>query len=172
MFILTGVPRDWLFGTSPNGYMDGELFYKWFESVFLPNVHKCPALLVIDNRESDLTLKLLQRAKTENVELYGLPPHTTHVTQPLNAALFKHLKSKFSDIAVNLGYARKDDWQGKVRPCFSRLTVLSSAIDQCFIPHHIKEVFRKTVIFPFNPKVIDQKQPAPLLNPNSIFLKK
>lgn len=34
MFTLTGVPRDWLFGTSPNGYMDGELFYKWFESVF------------------------------------------------------------------------------------------------------------------------------------------
>lgn len=123
MFTLTGVPSDWLFGTSPNGYMDGELFYKWFESVFLPNVHKCPALLVLDNRESDLTLKLLQRAKTENVELYGLPPHTTHVTQPLNAALFKHLKSKFSDIAFNLGYARKDDWQGKVRPCFSRLLI-------------------------------------------------
>lgn len=172
MFTLTGVPRDWLFGTSPNGYMDGELFYKWFESVFLPNVHKCPALLVLDNRESHLTLKLLQRAKTENVELYGLPPHTSHVTQPLNAALFKHLKSKFSDIAFNLGYARKDDWQGKVRPCFSRLPVLSSAIDQCFIPHHIKEVFRKTVIFPLNPKVIDQNQPVPLLNPNSIFLKK
>lgn len=110
-----GVPRDWLFGTSPNGYMDGELFYKWFESVFLPNVHKRPALLVLDNHESHLTLKLLQRAKSENVELYGLPPHTTHVTQPLDVALFKPLKSKFSDIAVNLGYARKDLMIGKAK---------------------------------------------------------
>lgn len=115
MFTLTGVPRDWLFGTSPNGYMDGELFYKWFESVFLPNVHKRPALLVLDNHESHLTLKLLQRAKSENVELYGLPPHTTHVTQPLDVALFKPLKFKFSDIAVNLGYARKDLMIGKAK---------------------------------------------------------
>lgn len=115
MFTLTGVPRDWLFGTSPNGYMDGELFYKWFESVFLPNVHKRPALLVLDNHESHLTLKLLQRAKSEKVELYGLPPHTTHVTQPLDVALFKPLKSKFSDIAVNLGYARKDLMIGKAK---------------------------------------------------------
>lgn len=104
MFTMVGVPRDWLFGTSPNGYMDGELFYKWFESVFLPNVHKRPALLVLDNHESHLTLKLLQRAKSENVELYGLPPHTTHVTQPLDVALFKPLKFQ----AVNLGYARKN----------------------------------------------------------------
>lgn len=77
MFTLTGVPRDWLFGTSPNGYMDGELFYKWFESVFLPNVHKCPALLVLDNRESDLTLKLLQRAKTECGAVRVTSPHNT-----------------------------------------------------------------------------------------------
>lgn len=125
--------------------------------MFLPNVHKRPALLVLDNHESHLTLKLLQRAKSENVELYGLPPHTTHVTQPLDVALFKPLKSKFSDIAVNLGYARKDLMIGKAK--FA--PVLSSAIDQCFSPHHIKEAFRKTGIFPFNPKVIDQNQLAP-----------
>lgn len=104
MFILTSIPRDWLCGTSPNGYMDGELFYKWFESVFLQNVRKCPAFLVLDNHESSL----LQRAKTDGEELYKLPPHTTYVTQPLDVALFKPLKAKYFDIAVSFGYARKD----------------------------------------------------------------
>lgn len=26
---------DWLFGILLNGYMDGDLFYKWFEVIFL-----------------------------------------------------------------------------------------------------------------------------------------
>uniref|UniRef100_K1QGR9 DDE-1 domain-containing protein n=1 Tax=Magallana gigas TaxID=29159 RepID=K1QGR9_MAGGI len=62
-----------------------------------------------------IILKLLQRAKTEAVELYGLPPHTTHVTHPLDVALFKPLKSNFSEIAVNLGECeeRSHDWKGK-----------------------------------------------------------
>lgn len=48
--------------------------------------------------------------------------------------------------------------------------MLSSAIDQCFSPHHIKEAFRKTGIFPFNPKVIDPNQLAPA-EPNQHLLK-
>ncbi|XP_062597502.1 uncharacterized protein LOC134258915 [Saccostrea cucullata] len=152
-----GAPRDWLFGTSPNGYMDGDLFYKWFETVFLPNCSKRPSLLILDNHESHITLKLIQRAKAEEVELYGLPPHTTHVTQPLDVALFKPMKTKFSDTAVNLVYARKDLVIGKAK--FA--PVLSSAIDQTFSPHHIKEAFRKTGIYPFNPQVISQMQLAP-----------
>ena len=31
-----GVPGNWLFGSSDNGYMDGELLKSWFEEIFIP----------------------------------------------------------------------------------------------------------------------------------------
>lgn len=41
---VLGTPKDWLFGTPPNGYMDGDLFYKWFEVIFLKHCHVRPAV--------------------------------------------------------------------------------------------------------------------------------
>lgn len=112
---VLGTPKDWLFGTSPNGYMDGDLFYKWFEIIFLKHCQVRPAVLILDNHESHLTLKLIRKAREEQIELYCLPPHTTHITQPLDVCLFRPLKAKFSELAMSLGYARKDLIIGKAK---------------------------------------------------------
>lgn len=113
--MFLGTPKDWLFGTSPNGYMDGDLFYKWFEIIFLKHCQVRPAVLILDNHESHLTLKLIRKAREEQIEIYGLPPHTTHITQPLDVCLFRPLKAKFSELAMSLGYARKDLIIGKAK---------------------------------------------------------
>lgn len=113
--MFLGTPKDWLFGTSPNGYMDGDLFYKWFEIIFLKHCQVRPAVLILDNHESHLTLKLIRKAREEQIELYCLPPHTTHITQPLDVCLFRPLKAKFSELAMSLGYARKDLIIGKAK---------------------------------------------------------
>lgn len=95
--------------------MDGDLFYKWFEIIFLKHCQVRPAVLILDNHESHLTLKLIRKAREEQIELYGLPPHTTHITQPLDVCLFRPLKAKFSELAMSLGYARKDLIIGKAK---------------------------------------------------------
>jgi hypothetical protein len=46
-------------------------------------------------------MDLLEKAREKN----GLPPHTTHLFQHLDVALFKPLKSKFFTLAMSLGYA-------------------------------------------------------------------
>jgi hypothetical protein len=74
-----------------------------------------PTLLLLDNHESHLSLEVLELAKKHGVEFFGLPPHTTHLFQPLDVALFKPLKTKFSTLAMNLGYANKNLVIGKQR---------------------------------------------------------
>ena len=45
-----------LYGKSPNGYMDEELFVNWFENVFIPSIaHVRPTLLILDGHGSHST---------------------------------------------------------------------------------------------------------------------
>lgn len=85
--------------------MDGELFLKWFRMVFLKHASKeRPLLLTMDNHESHITLALVEEARANNVELFCLPPHTTHLLQPLDVVMFRPLKKSFSELALSLGY--------------------------------------------------------------------
>ena len=44
-----------------------------------------------------MTLSMIETARRENVILFNLPPHTTHVTQPLDESIFKPLKAAFGN---------------------------------------------------------------------------
>lgn len=97
--------EDWLFGVSENGYMDTQLFLSWFRQIFLKHATKeRPLLLTMDNHESHVSLEVVEEARANQVELYCLPPHTTHILQPLDVVMFRPLKKTFSDLAINLGY--------------------------------------------------------------------
>lgn len=57
--------------------------------VFVPctkarNTSGAPILLIYDGQGSHLTDRMLQMAEENNIELFQLPPHTTHRTQPLD----------------------------------------------------------------------------------------
>ena len=48
--------------------MDSELFHEWFTKVFLVHANKRrPLLLIMDNHESHLNLRTLEKAKSEQV---------------------------------------------------------------------------------------------------------
>lgn len=96
--------------------MDSDLFRKWFAQVFLKHAPTSrPLLLVMDNHESHLSIDLLDMARDNQVELYCLPPHTTHILQPLDVCLFRPLKKAVSDLAINLSYVNKELVIGKHR---------------------------------------------------------
>ncbi|XP_069107321.1 uncharacterized protein [Argopecten irradians] len=135
----TRIPEEWLFGTSPNGYMDGELFIKLLDHIFLPHAAKQrPILLIMDNHVSHISLEAIEKARANRVELLSLPPHTTHMLQPRDVALFRPLKKSVSDLSTTLGYANPNLIIGKGR--FAQ--VLRSAIEQTFTPNKIKTAFR------------------------------
>ncbi|XP_062331300.1 uncharacterized protein LOC134031609 [Osmerus eperlanus] len=93
----TGAPRGTLFGKSPSGYIDSELFRRWFQDHFIKHaVRERPLLLIFDGHKSHLDLEVINTARREGVVLLCLPPHLSHVLQPLDVGLFPPLKADFA----------------------------------------------------------------------------
>ena len=86
------------YGLSDNGWMDAELFEEWFKNHFL--VHAPPArplLLLLDGHSSHYQPELLRIAAAERVVLFCLPPHTTHILQPLDNGVFGSIKRNWNE---------------------------------------------------------------------------
>ena len=136
--------------------MDGELFKSWFATVFLPHTaHLRPALLILDGHGSHLTIDIIDMARQNNVILYCLPPHTTHLLQPLDVSVFKSLKSHFAKLCgqvklLTLGSQRvvninRTNFTAIFREAFE----ISMGITK------IKNGFRKCGVYPFSAEAID-----------------
>ncbi|XP_033747537.1 uncharacterized protein LOC117332656 [Pecten maximus] len=153
-----GIPGNWLFATSPNGYIDTDLFQRWFENVFLVYAPKArPLILTMDNHESHLSIETIKLARENHIELLCLPPHTTHILQPLDVGLFRPIKKAVCEFSVSLGYANSSLVIGKNRLA----QLLKAAIDKACSVHNIKNSFRKCGMVPFNPDAIDKTKLAP-----------
>ena len=64
-------PGGCLYGRSPDGYMDEELFLTYFEEIFsLGTSHVQPTLLIIDDHGLHISYCTIKRAVEENIKLY------------------------------------------------------------------------------------------------------
>ena len=81
------------YGLSDSGWMDMQLFEEWFKGHFLVHAPSArPLLLLLDGHSSHYNPRLLRIAAEEGVILLCLPPHTTHLLQPLDNGTFSSLK--------------------------------------------------------------------------------
>ena len=90
-----GVPSEWRFDCSENGFMDRRLFEKWFDTIFLPHCgSQRPVVLVFDSVENHLTFFMLKKAIANDVHIIGIPAYSEHILQPLNESIFGPIKEK------------------------------------------------------------------------------
>ena len=54
--------------------------------------------MFIDGHSSHITSKLATLARDNNIILFKLPPHMTHVLQPLDVSVFKGAKAEWKDV--------------------------------------------------------------------------
>lgn len=81
------------YGLSPTGWMDTDLFLNWFMDHFLSYAPRSrPLLLIMDGHSSHFSPEMIRFAAKEKVILFTLPPHTTHLCQPLDKGCFASLK--------------------------------------------------------------------------------
>jgi len=95
-------PRDpsflgnWRFATSPKGWTTNEIAALWLKEVFipcaLPKKEGEKRLLFLDGHESHLTDEFIFLCFKHNIHPCYLPPHTSHVLQPLDLTIFSLLK--------------------------------------------------------------------------------
>ena len=81
------------FGRSPNGWISTELFYGWLANHFAKRVTERLLVLLVDGHSSHIDLEVSKFCRDQQIHLYCLPPHTSHITQPLDVGFFGALKT-------------------------------------------------------------------------------
>ena len=163
-------PNNALYGISPNGYMDSELFKKWVEKQFLPQTHHLPRplLLILDGHGSHMNIDMIDLLVENDVHLYCLPPHTTNILQPCDVAIFRPLKAYFSRLTdmVKLASLGTTNHVHISKKNFS--AIFKEAFDKALVVSTIKKGFRKCGIMPFNPDAIDKNRLMPSHEGNEV----
>ena len=153
-YVKEGI-TDTLYTKSTNGYMDEELFFKWFADHFIPLTnHLGKQILFIDGHGSHISLKVIDAAKENNIILYCLPPHMTHVLQPLNVSVYKPIKNHFSNITDFIILAGvTQNWNIQINKTIFPI-VFKEGYEKSMTMSAVKSGFCATGIYPFNPNVI------------------
>jgi hypothetical protein len=76
--------------------MDTQIFLIWFEEKVLPfTARRCFAathvILILDSFSCHVHSFILHVARDSHIIKVGQPPHSTHITQPLDVGLMKPL---------------------------------------------------------------------------------
>ena len=99
----------------------------------------------------------LKRSRKNNVILFVLPPHTSHLTQPLDVAIFGPFKTMYNKECQN--YLKKHPGMTITKYQVAALT--AKPYVKSLTAENLASAFRKTGIFSFNNSVITDSQVAP-----------
>ena len=140
-----------------SGWIDKDLYLKWFSEVFLkaiPAEH--PVLLIVDGYKAHVTQEVIQLAAANKILVFCLPAHASHLLQPLDLTLFGLLK------------------RGWVRACTAFHHVTSAVVTQrnfskifniAWNSSNTPDVFRggfcRSGIYPYNPLAFDFNKLVP-----------
>lgn len=140
-----------VYGLSANGWMDMELFKTWFIDHFLKYVPTSrPLLLLMDGHSSHFCPEMIRTAAAEGVLLFTLPPHTTHLCQPLDKGPFAPLKVEWRKTVHNFVSAH----QGRVVTRYDFSELFASTWYNAMSMKNITAGFRVTGVFPFNKQAV------------------
>ena len=95
-WIPSHTPSNWQFSTSNSGWTSDSHGFEWLQRQFDPLTRpEDPAerrLLILDGHSSHITAKFIAYCMDNKIDLLVLPPHTSHVLQPLDISIFQPLK--------------------------------------------------------------------------------
>jgi len=152
------------FAVSPKGWTDDKLALWWLVNVYDPyskqrlirNSKSEKRLLILDGHGSHISFDFIDFCEKNNIVVYCLPPHSTHLLQPLDVGLFGPLQHHYSkavedyflttDISIN---------RATFFPLFKNARRLA------YNPESIQNAFRACGIVPLCSKAVTDKLQAP-----------
>ena len=159
IFDAKNVNIEWTRGEVPgtayaansSGWIDSNLFKQWLCKHFLKHaVSTRPLLLLLDGHCSHYQPELIRFAKANDIILFCLPPHTTHVTQPLDVSVFKPLKVNWQECCHKF----LQEYPGRVVTKYQFSELFNQAWSMSMTPGNICVGFKKCGIYPFDPQAI------------------
>ena len=148
-WIPANTPRNWQFSTSKSGWTSDTHAYQWISTLFDAETRKEDSrrrLLLIAGHGSHLTSSSLAHCLSKTIDVVVLPPHSSHILQPLDVGVFSPLKRALTeelDALFRLDSSRisRVDWTA----------AYINARQQAFSSRNIISAFHATGLSPLSP---------------------
>lgn len=157
--ITNQIPSNWCISTSSKGWTSNIHGLEWLRSCFEPETREKaagrPRLLLCDEYDSHISGNFIAHCMDYNIILLVLPPHTSHILQPLDLSVFGPLKTYLAqetDRYTRTGIQRlqKYEWLEAYRQ--ARPKALSTS--------NILSGFRRGELIPFSPRPVLRQLPS------------
>jgi hypothetical protein len=105
----TSIPRNWKLSVSENGWTNNALGLEWlkhFDAHTKTRQVGVYRLLILDGHESHLNQDFKDYCLKHKILTLCMPPHSSHILQPLDVVCFSPLKRKYSQRIRDLARRR------------------------------------------------------------------
>jgi hypothetical protein len=165
------LPQDWVIAISKNGWTTNELGFNWlkhFDRHTKTRTVGTYRMLIINGYESHNSAEFTQYCKDHKIIPVCMPPHSSHLLQPLDVGCFAPLKKAYGDevnelMRNRINHVTKQEF----------LLCFKAAYKKAITPSNIQGGFRGAGLVPFDPKrvisALDVKlrTPSPPLHTNN-----
>jgi hypothetical protein len=144
-----GLPPSWAVKPTTNGWTDNETGIEWirhFDKHTAARKRAGYRMLVLDGHESHHSAEFNAFCKERNIITVCLPPHSSHLTQPLDVGCFSPLKRAYgrqieSFIKSHVNHITKVEF----------FLAFKAAYDETFTEKNIRAGFRGAGLVPYDP---------------------
>jgi len=151
-WIPASTPEKWKFSTSNSGWTSDNHAYEWLTTLFEPETRRNDSkrrLLLLDGHGSHLTARFIAFCLDKNIDLVCLPPHTSHLLQPLDVGVFSPLKRA---LLTEIEKLFRLDTRRIPRIEWTEAYITARA--KAFTSRSIESSFRASGIYPLSPITI------------------
>jgi hypothetical protein len=144
----SGLPPDWVITLSENGWTTNEIGFEWIQHFNKHTRDRTKGqyrLLILDGHESHISVQFQQYCQDNGIITLFMPPHSSHILQPLDVGCFSPLKASYGK-----------QIEGLVRNRIHHITKLEflptfkEAFKAAFTEQNIKSGFRATGLVPYD----------------------
>ena len=151
-YTKTDLDDDFLLAVSETGYSNDELSLEWlhhFDKFSARRQVGVYRLLLLDGHGSHCTKEFIDYCDEKKIIPFCLPPHSTHLLQPLDVVVFQPLKHYHTEAVEQATRSGCSDFNK-----LEFLSAISSIRKQAFKKSTILSSFRKTGLIPYNPETV------------------
>jgi hypothetical protein len=150
------LPAEWRIATSPNGWTTDSIGLYWLKEVFHPFSlsHSIGAkrLLILDGHSSHLSANFDLFCKDNAIIPLCMPPHSSHLLQPLDVGLFGPLKRAYGKLVEKMMVAGNNHIDKQ-----DFLSLYPTARKMVFTQSNIYGGFAGAGLKPLNPERVLEK---------------
>lgn len=159
----TNIPHDWVIKPTPNGWTDHETGLDWLRHFNRHTKSRAVGInrmLVLDGHESHVSADFQQYCKDNNIITISLPPHSSHLTQPLDVGIFSPLKRAYGAeintlIQASITHISKVEF----------LSAYHAAYNKVMSKENIAGAFRGAGLIPYEPEAVLSKVDVKIRTP-------